>query len=196
VGAARDLLLNPVANPYRGPIDQNDRNYLYAVLELFNDRSVAELAGTQLVQADGSLDYNALRMLKESMKADALPLLKQAMFDGRITEAKEREELFKEALSFAGSDARANELLLRTIAQDDLPMKLREKSIRDLDKHGLESPENLTAGDLQILQARLQLLEAFGPELSEPQLVDAWQRARVELAAHLADPTYKAKKKK
>ncbi len=196
VASARDLLINPVTWTARWPMDQHDRYYLFAVLTMYQDGTVAELARAELIHDDGSLDMGALRLLKDTLKAESLPVLAEAAFDARVTEPKVREELLKEALSYTGVDPRADELLAVTISQEDLPMKLREKSIRDLDKHGFESPENLTAQDLQIIQARLRLIETLGPALNEPQLVDAWQKTRTELAAYLADPQYKANKKK
>ncbi|MBI3881660.1 MAG: hypothetical protein HY301_16550 [Verrucomicrobia bacterium] len=196
VATARTFLLNPLPAAARGPLDQNDRNYLYAVLALFGDTSLAVLAQTQLIQPDGSLDANALRFLHDTMGTNALPALAQAMFDPRVTEPKEKEELFKEALSFTGADPRADELLARAVTAEDLPLKLREKSIRDLDKHGFESPEQLTPRDLLIIEARLRLLEALGPGLRDAQLQEAWLKTRTELTAYLADPARKANKKK
>jgi hypothetical protein len=196
VAAARDLLINPVTWTRRWALDQHDRQHLYAVLTMYQDGTVAELARAELVRPDGSLDMDALRVLKDTLRADALPALAEAASDPRITEPKAREDLLKEALSFAGADPRADQLLAATVTQEDLPLKLREKTIRDLDKHGFESPEDLTAQDLQIIQARLRLIEALGPALGEPQLVDAWQKTRTELTAYLADPQHKAKKKK
>jgi hypothetical protein len=196
VATARTFLLNPLPASARGPLDQNDRDYLYAVLALFGDTSLATLAQTQLIQPDGSLDANALRFLRDTMGTNALPALAQAMFDPRVTEPKEKEELFKEALSFAGADPRADELLARAVITEELPLKLREKSIRDLDKHGFESPEQLTERDLLIIRARLQLLEALDPGLRDPKLQEASVKTRTELTAYLADPAYKATKKK
>ena len=118
------------------------------------------------------------------------------MFDPRVTEGKQREDLFKEALRAAGADPRADELLARAVTAEELPLKLREKSIRDLDKHGFESPEQLTERDLQIIQARLRLLEALDPGLRDPKLQEAAVKTRTELNAYLADPAYKANKKK
>lgn len=196
VATARTFLLNPLPAGARGPLDQNDRDYLYAVLAFFGDTSLVALAQTQLVQPDGSLDANALRLLRDTMGTNALPTLAQAMFDPRVTEGKQREDLFKEALSYAGADPRADELLARAVTAEELPLKLREKSIRDLDKHGFESPEQLTERDLQIIQARLRLLEALDPGLRDPKLQEAAVKTRTELNAYLADPAYKANKKK
>jgi hypothetical protein len=196
IATARTFLLNPLPAGVRGPLDQYDRDYLYALLTFFGDTSLVALAQTQLIQPDGSLDANALRLLRDTLGINALPALAQAMFDPRVTGDKQREDLFKEALSYAGADPRADELLVRAVTAEELPLKLREKSIRDLDKHGFENPEHLTERDLQIIQARLRLLEALDPGLRDPKLQEAAVKTRTELHAYLADPAYKANKKK
>ena len=194
--AARDLLVNPIVAGRATKLDQLDKDYLYAVLMMFGDRSFIALAKSQLLRPDGSTDPSALRYLQLAQRADAITTLSDALRDPRLKDPKDKEPLLKEALSFAGSDPRANELLHSVVTSDQMPLKLREKSLNDLDKHGYENPDNLTASDQQLVVSRLQVLQALRPELNDPQLVAAWEKTFVKLTAMLADPTAKANQKK
>jgi len=195
LAAARELLVNPLVKGRATRIEQMDRDCLYAVLMMFGDRSFLALAKTQLLRADGSTDPSALRYLQLAEPADAIASLAQALRDPRLKDPKDKEPLLKEALGFTGSDPRANQLLHSVVTDDQLPLKLREKSLNDLDKHGFENPDNLTARDQQLVQARLQVLQALRPDVRDPQLTAAWEKTFLKLTGLLADPAARAAQK-
>ena len=193
--ATRDLLVNPMVKTRATRLDQLDRDYLYAVLMMFGDRSFIALAKSQLLRPDGTTDPAALRYLQLAQQADAITTLTETLRDPRLKDPKEKEPLLKEALSFTGADPRANQLLHSVVTDEQLPLKLREKSLNDLDKHGFENPNNLTARDQQIVLARLLVLQALRPDLHDPQLTAAWDKSYTKLIALRDAPAAKANEK-
>src|SRR6185503_12087435 len=70
--AARELLSRPLASA-GSPLDRNDREHLFNVLSMYGDKSYVTTAQSQLVQADGVLDRNALRYLQQTLGSQAVP---------------------------------------------------------------------------------------------------------------------------
>lgn len=187
LAAARELLAQPPTAASDSPLDRGHRAALFAVLKMYGDASLAAQLQPQLVQADGRVDGAAFNYLRETLGAQALPLVQQMILNPNLVDEKDKEELMKVAAEYVGTDAQANQFWYDAIMNPDLPEKVREKAIKELGGRGFENRDQPTAGDLELAQARLQLLAALQPELQDPKQLVELDKTRARLAEVL-DP--------
>jgi len=179
LSVARDLLVNPPVNAQPNRLDKGDRDFLFAVLGMYSDTSFAAVAQNQLVRADGQIDYSALRYLKNTLGEQSLPAIMQAMQDSRLTKPEQKEPLVDYVANYVGVNAQANQLFQAMVQDESLPLELRVNSLIGLYKVGLDH-DNPGPRDMQLAQARLQVLETLRPELENEKLVQ--HTAKIERA--------------
>lgn len=187
LAAAQSLLTNPtfVEEPTR--LDQHSREYLYEVLGQYGDASALVQVGQQLVAGDGMVDEAAISLLERRPATDTLPIVYQALQDPRLIDPKQREPLLELAMNHVGADAQAGELFLEVMQSQDTSIQLRQKALRHLPGEGLENEDAPTPRDAQVLERRLQYLDAIKSSLTDPSLVTDWEKARSRIAGRL-DP--------
>jgi hypothetical protein len=154
---------------------------LYEVLALYGDKSYVEQAKAQLIQADGKLNKEALDYLQASLKQENLPLLKQLMQNPQITDPKARDEVMKLVAELAGTGQSANQFWYDSIMNPNLTDQARLKAITELEKRGFADKNNPTVADLQLAQARVQLLEALRGQLQDPNQLATLDQTRAKL---------------
>jgi hypothetical protein len=154
---------------------------------MYGDKSYVEQARTQLLQADGRLNKDAMDYLQTTLKQENLPLLKELLQSPEITDLKQKEEVMKYVTELAGTDPQANQLWYESALNAALPDKAREKAITELEKRGFQNRDNPTAYDLQLAQARVQMLDALRAQVQDPNQLAMMDQTRARLTI-LMDP--------
>jgi hypothetical protein len=192
LATAQSLLANTPTGEQPTRLDQHSREYLYDALRQFGDATtLAQVAG-QVVTANGTVDEAAISLLERGAAQDTLPIIYQALQDPRITDPKQREPLLELAMNHVGADAQAGELFMNVMQSPDVSTQLQQKALRHLAGEGLENEDAPTPRDVQVLQSRLQYLDAIKPSLGDPKLAAEWEKARSRIAGRLAPPQPKS----
>jgi hypothetical protein len=179
LASARELLTSPLADP-SDPLGKYDRNYLFGVFILFNDNSIASLAQSQVVLTNGQLDSVALRYLQQTMSSNTVPMVSQLYQDPRIA-ADQKEPLARAALTYAGLDERANQLIQAAINDPHMPADARRNLIEDLNETGFPDPKHLTDADAPLIRNRIALIERLAAGATDPVNIRAFQEAYKDL---------------
>jgi hypothetical protein len=119
LSTARKLLASLPENPDENAlvIDQNAKAFLYAILVKYKDREFIETAKGLLVRSDGSVDGHALAYLRRVLGADSIPIIQNAINEGRITDNIASYALRDAVLHYIGQNAAADQLLLQTVQE-------------------------------------------------------------------------------
>ena len=162
VTAARDLLLNPPQLAAGDRLDENSKEYLYYVLNLYGDTSFAPAAQTMLVTQEGRIDREALDYLNNTLGVQAMPAIHAAFFDNRITNQMERASLIATAMNYAGPNAQANEMINAVVSDESVRPEFRAMAVM-----------GLTRGepDAATIQARLPLVEGLQAGTQDERLL-------------------------
>lgn len=182
VAAAKDLLSNPPAIDRPNRLDDEGKNFLYGVLSMYNDQTLATNAHNILVTQDGRVDRTALTYLTSTLKEDSVPALYQAFKDSRVTNIWERASLVSQIFSYAGSSQQANDIFKEVVANDTLPQWLRATAIQTVGGGRGTFFGGAAATDPAQIKARLDLLNSL-PDLSDERLA----RAKIDAIQKLSD---------
>lgn len=180
VAAARDLLAMPLTTAAHNPLDRSDREYLYAVLAAAGDRSQVTQAQAQLFLPTGKVDLGALRYLQQTLGEGAVNIAAQAWQDPRVA-AAQREPLARLALTYVGSNSRAEQIWETAINDPQLSPDARRNLIEDLNQDGFSNLKKLTPVDLPLIQRRLALIDQLAPRAKDPANAAAFAEARKDL---------------
>ena len=178
--AARDLLAMPLTTATKNLLDRSDREYLYHMLSMAGDSSQVAQAQTQLLLPNGQLDRGALHYLQEALGPGAIEVAARAWNDPRLT-PKEREPLARVALTWVGTDDRAEQFYQAAINDPNLPANARKNLVEDLNQDGFKNPKQLGATDLPLIERRLAFIEKTAPAAKDPVLVAAFAEAKKDL---------------
>ena len=182
LAAARALLARPALAKPGSPLDLNDRDHLFSVLEMYGDTGYVSAAQGQLVQADGAVDRGALKYLQQSLGPQAVTIAAQAYQNPLLlTNAAAKEPLARLALNFVGADSQANELYQQAINDPVLTKNHRKNLIEDLNQDGFTDRKNLGAQDLPLIQNRIALIEQLAPVATDPVNLAAFKEAYKDL---------------
>jgi len=182
LAAARELLARPSPARPGSPLDLNDREHLFSVLEMYGDTGYVSIAQSQLVQPDGALDRSALKYLQNSLGSQVVTIAAQTYQNPLlITNAAAKEPLARLALNFVGADAQANEFYQQAINDFVLTKSHRKNLIEDLNQDGFADLKNLSAQDLPLIQNRITLIEQLAPTATDPVNAAAFKEAYKDL---------------
>jgi hypothetical protein len=161
VAAAKDLLSDPPQVSGGNRLDENSKDYLYALLIKFGDQSFAANAQGMLVNTDGQIDRRALNYLDETMKDQAMPAIYAAFHDPRVTNQTDKASLMNLALKHVGKNQQANEMLNSVISNESTPTAVRAMAVVSLTR-GDPTPEEI--------RARLPVVEALRGSTNDERL--------------------------
>jgi hypothetical protein len=183
--AARRLLTElPPITANSMAVDRRAKGYLYAILVKYKDLVFVDTAKTLLITADGRLDGDVLRYLRQVLGTDAMPVFHNVMNDERLTDELDRYAIRDAILRHIGTDPQADVLLMQTVregmAQQEEggafnwgPMKLPLSALmRGID----EAPA-------QNIANRRELIENLREEFDHPQLNGALNKMDAGLEA-------------
>ncbi|MEW6302769.1 MAG: hypothetical protein AB1705_04815 [Verrucomicrobiota bacterium] len=185
--AAHDLLNNPMNSDQASRVDRYEPQFLFGVLSFYQDQSYAGIAQTRLVSPTGEIDRYSLSYLERTLGEQSLVAVAQAYQNPAITNGYRKEPLVDVVVRMSGESAQANALLNRMIQDENLPLRLRESALRDLDDEGFDD-RNPGERDRQIIIARMRMIEAMRPGLTNPQLIGSADRTLRELNEILNRP--------
>ncbi|MDB6057852.1 MAG: hypothetical protein JWO95_1696 [Verrucomicrobiales bacterium] len=175
VTVARDLLANPAST------DKNDRDYLFGVLAMFNDKSLVNQSQTQFIQPDGQIDKSALKYLQKSLGDQVVPLIAAAYNNDGIDPSK-KEPLARVAMTFAGANDQATEIFTAAIMDEHLSLDARRNLLEDWGGEGFANSKNPTPEDQKLLEARLKLAAEYAAALKDPKLITSLGEAQKDFA--------------
>lgn len=161
IAAAKDLLMDPPQLSGGNRLDENSKDYLYALLTRVGDRSFAANAQTMLVQESGQIDRRALNYLDEVMKDQAMPAIFAAFNDPRITNQMDKATLMNMALKHTGLNQQANEMLNSVVSNESTPTAVRAMAVASLTR-GDPTPEEI--------RSRIPVVEALRGSTTDERL--------------------------
>jgi hypothetical protein len=139
-----------------------DRDYLFAILQKFNDATYVSNAQAQLVQTDGRLDRGALRYLQQTLGEQSIAIAAHAWQDARLAEPGSKEPLARLALAFVGGNSQqAVQLWHTAITDPSITPDQKSNLVEDLNEDGLVNRKTPTQEDLQVIANRYALTQAY-----------------------------------
>jgi len=187
LAATRRLLTElPPITPNSMAVDRRAKGYLYAILVKYKDLVFVDTAKTLLITADGRLDGDVLRYLRQVLGTDAMPIFHSVMNDPRLTDNLDRYAIRDAILRHIDTDPQAVALLTQTVrealAQQEEgeafnwgAMKLPLNALmRGID----EGPD-----PAQTITQRRRLIENLREEFNYPQLNQALDKMDAGLEA-------------
>ena len=98
-------------------VDRRAKGYLYAILVKYKDLVFVDTAKTLLITADGRLDGDVLRYLRQVLGTDAMPIFHSVMNDPRLTDDLDRYAIRDAILRHIDTDPQAVALLTQTVRE-------------------------------------------------------------------------------
>lgn len=138
-----------------------ERDYLFSVLQRFNDTSYVATAKGEVIQSDGKVDRGALRYLQQTLGEQSVAVAAQLYQDDRLSEQGSREPLARVALAYVGANEQAGELYHAAVLDPSLQPDQKRELVEDLNQDGLGSTKNPTADDMKIIANRYALTQAY-----------------------------------
>jgi|SRR6266850_6308982 len=86
-----------------------------------------------------------------------------------------KDPLARVALSLVGFDADAEEYWLAAINDPTITGEEKEDLIEDLNEEGFDDPKNVTADDIPLILARLNIIETYADELNARSFLEAYK---------------------
>jgi hypothetical protein len=165
-------------------VDRRAKGYLYAILVKYKDLIFVDTAKTLLITADGRLDGDVLRYLRQVLGTDAMPVFHNVMNDERLTDELDRYAIRDAILRHIGTDPQADVLLMQTVregmAQQEEggafnwgPMKLPLSALM----------QGIDEAPAQNIANRRELIENLREEFDHPQLNGALNKMDAGLEA-------------
>ena len=181
LSAAHDLLARPIVKGSANNLDKNERDFLYGVLNYFNDGSYLDVARRELIKPDGKVDSVAVRYIQQTLGEKSVAFAAQTLQDPRIA-ADQREPFARVALNYTGIYPQADQLWRNTVTDMSVPEEHRKNLIEDLNEVGFNDPQHITPSDLPLIEKRLNILEDLAKNTSDPANLAAIKEAYKDLA--------------
>jgi hypothetical protein len=160
LGAAHELLAEPIDVANGNKFDAASRQYLFMVLEMYNDKTFVQTAQGQLINEDGRIDRSVLSYFKEIGDGRAIDAVVQAMQSGQLRESDMREMASLAVQGVGKNDAQADSLFQDIMTSDQYSLDVKMETIRSMD-----NAEDLTNMDKNeqatVLQSRLALMDTI-----------------------------------
>ncbi len=149
--AAHTLLNDPVDVPNPNNFDKSSKQYLFMVLEMYNDQTFVQSAQGMLINEDGGIDRTVLDYLDDVGKEQAMDAIYQAFNGGQVTDRGDLSNLARIGLKYTGANPQANQMFKDIMSSDEYDMRVKWSALREMDD----------ADDTNTLQARLSLMQGI-----------------------------------
>jgi len=160
VGAAHELLEEPVTVANGNKFDAASRQYLFMVLEMYNDNTFIQTAQSQLIKEDGKIDRSILSYFENIGDGSAIDAVVQAMQSGQLRESDMREMARVAVQGVGKNDVQADSLFQDIMTSDQYSLDVKMETIRSMD-----NAEDLTDmgknEQAAVLQSRLALMDTI-----------------------------------
>jgi len=158
LGAAHELLLDPVEVAGGNKFDRVSRNYLFMVLEMYDDQTFIKSAQGMFINDDGRIDRTILDYYEDVGKVRALDAMVQAFRSGRVHE-DDMDNLAEAASRYTGINPQADQLFRDIMTGDQYNMETKLDAIRSFTQS--DGDASTPGVPRHVLQARLNLLNTF-----------------------------------
>ena len=160
LGAAHELLAEPIVVNNGNKFDAASRQYLFMVLEMYNDRTFIEIAKDQFINEEGRIDRSVLSYFKEIGDGRAIDAVVQAMKSGQLRESDMREMARVAVQAVGQNDAQADSLFQDIMTSDQYSLDVKMETIRSMDNS--EDLTNMNKEEqASVLQSRLALMDTI-----------------------------------
>ena len=160
LGAAHELLAEPVNVANGNKFDAASRQYLFMVLEMYGDKTFVQTAQGQLINEEGRIDRSVLSYFEKIGDGSATDAVVQAMQSGQLRESDMREMARVAVQGVGKNDAQADSLFQDIMTSDQYSLDVKLETIRSMD-----NAEDLTNMDKNeqatVLQSRLALMDTI-----------------------------------
>jgi len=155
LAAAHELLLDPVEAVGGNHFDRVSKNYLFMVLDMYDDQTFIQSAQGMFINADGRIDRTILDYFEDVGKVHALDAIVQAFRSGRVHE-DDMDNLAEAASRYVGINPQADQLFRDIMTSDQYNLETKLDAARSF----TESDGDVSTPGVapHVLQARLNLI--------------------------------------
>ena len=158
LAAAHELLLDPVEAAGGNHFDRVSRNYLFMVLDMYDDQTFIQSAQGMFINEDGRIDRTILDYYEDVGKVRALDAMVQAFRSGRVHE-DDMDNLAEAASRYAGINPQADQLFRDIMTGDQYNMETKLDAIRSFTQS--DGDASTPGVPPHVLQARLNLVNTL-----------------------------------
>ena len=155
LAAAHELLLDPVEAVGGNHFDRMSKNYLFMVLDMYDDQTFIQSAQGMFINEDGRIDRTILDYYEDVGKVRALDAMVQAFRSGRVHE-DDMDNLAEAVSRYAGINPQADQLFRDIMTGDQYNMETKLDAIRSFTQS--DGDASTPGVPPHVLQARLNLV--------------------------------------
>ena len=158
LNVAHDLLTDPIDIVGGNKFDAASKQYLFAVLKMYGDKTFVQTAQAQLINEEGRIDRSVLSYFENIGGGRAIDAVVQAMQSGQLRETDMREMARVAVQGVGQNNVEADSLFQDIMTSDQYSLDVKMETIRSMD-----NSEDLTNIDKSeqaaVLQSRLDLMD-------------------------------------
>jgi len=158
LAAAHELLLDPVEAVGGNQFDRVSKNYLFMVLDMYDDQTFIQSAQGMFINDDGRIDRTILDYYEDVGKVRALDAMVQAFRSGRVHE-DDMDNLAEAVSRYAGINPQADQLFRDIMTGDQYNMETKLDAIRSFTQS--DGDASTPGVPPHVLQARLNLVNTL-----------------------------------
>ncbi len=158
LAAAHELLLDPVEAVGGNHFDRMSKNYLFMVLDMYDDQTFIQSAQGMFINDDGRIDRTILDYYEDVGKVRALDAMVQAFRSGRVHE-DDMDNLAEAASRYTGINPQADQLFRDIMTGDQYNMETKLDAIRSFTQS--DGDASTPGVPKNVLQARLNLVNTL-----------------------------------
>ena len=158
LSVAHELLIDPVAVSNGNHFDRVSKNYLFMVLDMYNDQTFVQSAKGMFINDDGRIDRTILNYFDNTGKDQSLDAIVQAFRSGRVNES-DMDNLAASATKYVGKNPQADQLFRDIITNDQYNLEIKRDAVQSLISSDGDVNTPGVAPDL--MQARLDLINSI-----------------------------------
>jgi len=158
LAAAHELLLDPVEAVGGNHFDRLSKNYLFMVLDMYDDQTFIQSAQGMFINDDGRIDRTILDYYEDVGKVRALDAMVQAFRSGRVHE-DDMDNLAEAASRYTGINPQADQLFRDIMTGDQYNMETKMDAIRSFTQS--DGDASTPGVPKNVLQARLNLVNTL-----------------------------------
>jgi hypothetical protein len=158
LSVTHELLIDPVVVSNGNHFDRVSKNYLFMVLDMYNDQTFVQSAKGMFINDDGRIDRTILNYFDNTGKEQSLDAIVQAFRSGRVNES-DMDNLAASATRFVGKNPQADQLFRDIITNDQYNLEIKRDAVQSLLSSDGDVNTPGVAPDL--MQARLDLINSI-----------------------------------
>ena len=158
IAAAHELLLDPIDVVGGNRFDRVSKQYLFMVLEMYNDQSFIQSAQGMFINEDGRIDRTILGYFEDVGKVRALDAMVQAFRSGQVVE-DDMDNLAEAASRYVGINPQADQLFRDIMTSNKYNMETKRDAIRSFTES--DGDASTPGVPPHVLQARLNLVNTL-----------------------------------